>query len=216
MSVLPFQQFSLADIPFSVEHTGPPPEGTTFREGMIDIETTHLRGDFGFILCVVIKPVDYAPIILRTDAYPGYGTARRMNDDFPLIIDLLKTLECVNRSFGWYSSNFDLKFIRTRKLIHFKERGIENLYKVIRHGDLWRFRTKFNFHNNRLDTWMTNLTDLKKSDLRPKEWLDAAYGDKSAMDYVVAHCILDVLGTEQVYLILDKTPFMRNMALEVI
>lgn len=173
------------------------PEPKKYRELGLDIESTQLKADFGMVLCACLKPVGEAPIILRLDDKRYAG--RSQWDDTPLIRDLVDILSDCAKTYGWYSAPFDVRFIRTRKMLA----GMTDLV-AFRHADLIKTsRSNFLFHNNRLETLINNLSRHRKTDIHPEYWRRAAFCDKPSMDKVVEHCVADVCGMEDVYLRLE-------------
>jgi uncharacterized protein YprB with RNaseH-like and TPR domain len=168
-----------------------PPPKTHMNVG-IDIETSSLKADFGIILCAVVKPVGKDATVFRLDSY----TKRLPWDDSPLVKDLVEYLSECSNTFGWYSKPFDVPYVRTRKL----KAGQTDLI-AFRHADLIRTaRAHFKFHNNRLETWINNLSKHRKTDIHPDHWLRAMFCYKPSMDKVVEHCLMDVYGMEDVFL----------------
>lgn len=168
-----------------------------------DIETTHLYADFGHILVAAIKPWGQKPIVLRLDEYWAIPT----NNDAPLVADLVAILSCCPLVYGWNIDRYDIPYVRTRKLIAQAEGWLPRSMPIahFKSYDMMKFKRKLRMHNNRLETWMTSLTDTKKTPVRPRQWRDAQFFDKKSMDYVVDHCIKDVIGAERVFQLLWST-----------
>ena len=168
-----------------------------------DIETTHLYADFGHVLAAVFKPLGKKPIVLRLDEYHERPT----NDDSPLILDTLVILAHSSLIYGWNTDRYDIPFVRTRKVIAQYE-GRLPAYLPLAHFksfDMLRLKRNFRLHNNRLGTWMTNFSETRKTDVKPREWRDAQFFDKPSMDYVVDHCVKDTEGTERVFKLVWNT-----------
>lgn len=160
-----------------------------------DIECTSLHADFGHILAACVKPLGEEPIVLRLDAYHAHPT----NDDFPLVRDLVSILAEAPLVVGWNIDRFDIPFLRTRKILHATVRTEPLPQAYFKSYDMLRLRRQLRLHNNRLETWMNNLVPQRKTDVLPKQWRDAMFFHKESMDYVVDHCVKDVIGTEQVF-----------------
>lgn len=185
-----------------------PPASHRYYEVGFDIETTNLKGNFGMVLAAVVKPVGGAPIILRLDD-PKYKD-RKPWEDKPLLEDLGVILEDCARVFGWYSSRFDVPFLRTRRVLS----GVKGTVSF-RHADLiYPSRGNFKFHNNRLETLMNMFSTVKKTDIVPEDWRRAQFMDRRSMNRVVEHCVADVCGMEDVYLRLG--PFVQTWSRQTI
>lgn len=161
-----------------------------------DLETTDLSADFGMILACVIKPLECKdPIVLRLDNYKD----RDPWDDAPLVREICDVLADCSKVYGWNSQLFDVKMLRSRKVL-------DNIQETITfsHADLLHAAKRvFRFHNSRLDTLMQRFSKYQKTPINSEAWRRAAFGDKRAMDVVVHHCINDVLGMEDVFRYLD-------------
>lgn len=167
---------------------------------VLDIEATSLYADFGHILCAVVKPVDGEPIVLRLDEYQKVPTY----DDSPLVKDLISLLSSAPLVVSWNGDRFDIPYIRTRKMIA-EQQGMVMPVAHTKSLDMLRVRRKFRLHNNRLETWMDNITPTRKTDVLPLEWRQAQFFHRSSMDYVVDHCVKDVEGTEEVFRYIWRT-----------
>src|SRR5262245_25969982 len=80
-----------------------------------DLETTNLAGDFGIILCAVIKPAHAGSRIFRADRLRKSWLTRRSNDRAILraVVEELSNYDI------WVAHNgarFDVPFLRTRLL----------------------------------------------------------------------------------------------------
>jgi len=169
------------------------------RVGYFDIETTHLKANFGIILVWCIKPqgkkeIDEA-VITREELLEGM-------DDKRIIEELLKTFEKYDILYTHYGSHyrFDIPFVKTRALTH-------NLGKLLpRASDLFIrdtypiARRHLKLHSNRLDSIADMLgIKTKKSRLEPSIWRKAALGDPKSLEYILDHCRRDVRILEKVH-----------------
>lgn len=184
------------------------PTPRLFREAGFDLETTNLKANFGTILCACVKPVGEEPITFRIDDLPGTAPW----DDSQLIRRLCELLNSCGKVFGWYSSRFYVKFLRTRKLLN-------NLQMpcTFAHADLWvAARSQLALHNNRLDTWNRSFAppDAQKTAIDWESWRRAGSGDSPSLDEVVDHCQRDVTSMEYSFLLLD--PFIKSWKQEVV
>lgn len=161
--------------------------GVEERIGFLDIETTNLKADFGFVLCWCIlddKGNLYEDWTTLEDIQSGY-------EDKRVIQTCIDTMTKFDRVVGHYSTYFDLPFLRTRALIHnikFPEYG--ELY----HTDVWRMaRSKLCIHSNRQDCVAEALQGKTiKTRIDHPSWRKAAMGDKKAIAEVLKHCEHDV------------------------
>lgn len=175
-----------------------------FQIAFFDLETTHLRGDFGFILCAGFKTLGSPPEVIRIDDSPNYRKA--LWDDRWVIEQILKRLENVDIIVTYYGEKFDLPFLRTR-LIRW---GMPPLPRIF-HIDLYTIpKRELLLHNNRLNTISIFLRgESDKTSLNPEIWIRASHGDREAMDYIVDHCRRDVEELESAFLRLK--PIIRRI-----
>jgi len=168
--------------------------------GILDIETTGLRADFGFMICVCIKTV-------RENNLSGPILTLRIDDprnpdpksDKWLIRELVKQMNTYDLLLGWFSSQFDFKFINSRILVH----GLRPPIIQHRRDLIYIARAKFKFRNNRLVTWSELVSGTnQKTKLTPKFHVGSVRGDRRAINYIVHHCKIDVMETEKVYKVL--------------
>ncbi len=185
-----------------VPHMGLPrkaPAFVGFNFGYYDIEATHLKGNFGRVLCASVADNFGNVVTIRGDD-PQYA-GRRLRDDSKLVVALRDLLEGYDVLVGWYSSMYDWPYIDTRLLLQ-NERPlrrdilhIDPIYKA-RQGSLA-------LHSSRLDAVAkTFRIEESKTPLDPEIWMDAAEGNREAMDYVVQHNVADVLVTRHIFHIL--------------
>ncbi len=165
------------------------------RVGYIDIECTNLNADFGFILCYCIKEAGSRTI------HEGFITEKDAKKDLDknLLKKLIQDLQKFDRTIGFYSSRFDIPYIKTRcwmqgidKFPGYKERLHKDLYFVARRNIKASSRRLAN-----LERLMFNKT--LKTRIENKHWIHAMQGQKKAMAYVLDHCRKDVILTEKVH-----------------
>jgi len=161
-----------------------------------DIETTHLKSNFGIILCAGIKPLEEKPIML--------SKGRHGSDDRELVTKIAETLEKYDVLVSYYGLNFDLKFLNSRLM----KWGQEPLRPTIYHIDMYRaVRKVINTHSRRLATVTQFLGIEGKDSVEPDLWQQAALdGDKKALEYIIEHCRKDVIVLEELY----KKPGMKQ------
>lgn len=163
--------------------------------GTFDIETSNLSADFGIILCGVVKGSGKRdkPLIIRGDSFPAWKhrrscdreTVRRLRD----AIDEFDVVVAHN------GLKFDLPFIRTR-LARWNLRPLPEK-KIVDPLQLARNKLKMSW--NSLDRLAEFLNVNSKSEVKGDYWIRAVMdGDRKAMNYIVDHCVQDVLTLERV------------------
>ena len=164
----------------------------TYRMAIFDIESTSLKGDFGIILCCVMKE---------------YGTDNRyifqidINDrdllhaEKEMLLDIKDCIDGFDVLAGYYSTKFDSPMLRTRMLYH----GIIPFEKI-KHLDVYyTVKRIINTTSRRMerigDLLRTNMMpDLpQKTKLDINEWIKVVHSrDRNSLGYIVDHCIADV------------------------
>ena len=158
-----------------------------------DLETTNLYGNFlGVILCGVVKPWGGEPIVFRGDRYDTWENQR--SDDSQICVDLYSELKKYS---VWVAHNglaFDVNFLRTRLV----EPRIEMPQpKNIDPVRIARRHLRFKF--NTLEAVGDHFGYTGKTRLSPKIWNKAALdGNIPSLDYIVEHCVADVVLPEKV------------------
>lgn len=158
-----------------------------------DLETTNLSADFGIILVGVVKGAGEKPKVFRGDKYPGWKTCRSNDSEVVrAIVDELARYDI------WVAHNgqkFDVPFLRTRLM----RWGLDQLpvRKLIDPVQLARNKLRMSWNS------LAKVADLlqcnSKTEVQPDAWLRASLdGDRKAMNYIVQHCIEDVLVLEKV------------------
>lgn len=173
--------------------------GSLFKVGVLDIETTGLFSDFGYILCAVIKNLDGTDNnydIFRLDETPTYRNKKALSSpdvwkriDRDLLVQLLHAYKKYDIIVHFNGRNFDIKFINTRlvknRLELLPETKQLDIYQIAKHR--LRLRSK------RLDALKEFLEiDTKEEGHRWEYWQMAGAGVKEGFDYVVEHCKRDV------------------------
>lgn len=163
-----------------------------------DLECTHLRANFGYVLCGAVKELGQEPRLFRIDQYPHWKKGgRHLCDDSRLVHDIADALEEYDVWVTYFGKGFDVKFLRTRLLLNEQPPLVTK-----KHIDLYfQARGKLLLHSNRLAVVSEVLPKVKhaKTKLEPKFWMWAGCGDGEALDYVVEHCLADVEVLEETY-----------------
>ena len=170
------------------------PKNSPFQEkqGIFDIETTGLKANWSHMLCWCIKEVNSDLItfdlITRKEA--------RDKNDYRIIKSCVKEIRKFDRTMGWYSSRFDMPYVRSRAEFH-------NIpfptYKEALHTDIYYIaRSKLALHSNRLGSVCQFFgIEAKNHPMNPDLWMRAGRGDKDALEEVLTHCKEDVVSTDK-------------------
>lgn len=161
-----------------------------------DIETTHLKADFGTMIAFGYKwsDEDEAHVLSITD-YRGY--TKDLTDDSKLVAAAAKIMQSADMWVTYYGKGFDNKFINAKLLEHSLP-----ILPNTPHVDLF-FTVKSNLALSRKS--LANVAEYlefenKKTPVAGKIWRRAMVGQKDAINYVVEHCKSDVLLLEEAYL----------------
>lgn len=166
--------------------------------GFYDIECSNLDADFGIILSYSIK------VLGKNEYYEGcikkvdIDRAKAGDEDKEVVKQLVEDLQKFDLLIGYYSSRFDMPFIRTRALtcgIDFPE------YGSIKHIDLYfTIRGKFKLSSNRLENaCRVILGKTEKTRVDGKYWRAATRGNVAALKYITTHNRYDVDDLEKLY-----------------
>lgn len=172
----------------------------TLKVGYLDIEATHLKADFGYILSWCIKAagkkhMDYS-VITRDEIF-SYKFDRR------LVEEILTAFDNYDVLYTHYGADrrFDYPYIRTRAYAH----GLEGRLPARNEKfimDTWPIaRNKLALHSNRLGSIAeaVGIDNVKKTPLSGKMWRLAAVGHQPSLDYILDHNIKDVKILERVH-----------------
>lgn len=173
--------------------------GKEDRIGILDIETTDLKADYGFMFCYCIK--NLGGDIITNSIKPK--ELKDMSFDKRLIQEFCKDIRKFDKVVTYYGSLFDLPFLRTRAF-YYMQRGIPvdfPVFQEVKQYDLYfTAKSKLKLRNRRLQTICEHLNiQAKEHPLTPDVWFKARSGDQKALDYIVTHCQEDVRSTEEVY-----------------
>jgi len=167
----------------------------------LDIETSNLNADFGFVLCAVCKPYGEKHKVFRIDDYEEWIDARY--NDKPMIKELIEYLNQFDGLITYNGRNFDIPFLKSQvigyDLPHLKDMFHVDVYYLVKY--------KLKLHNNKLQSLIEFLNTYRsgKKRIEEKTHINALYyrkaitGDKSGIDELVKHCIKDVIALEQCY-----------------
>lgn len=176
--------------------------------GYFDIETSHLKGNFGIMLswACCIRDVQNGKITIEYDFIDRndvmWGMKHRNPDiDRPIIKTALQSISQCQLLVGHYFNGpkkMDMPFLRTRAAIC----GLEMpKYLKYRFMDTWgRGRALYSLTSNRLGMFGDIFgIEEEKTPVDFHTWRLAHWGDRQAMKYIVDHNIRDVELTHKVH-----------------
>jgi uncharacterized protein YprB with RNaseH-like and TPR domain len=177
------------------------PETAPMQEniGIFDAEMTGLKANWSHMLSWCMKEHDKDVI------HHDVVTPREARDknDRRIIKSAVAEIKKYDRICGYYSSRFDIPYLRSRALYH----GIEfPAYRDIYHTDLYYVaRSKFALHSNRLQAVCEYFgIPAKGHRMTPELWQQAGAGKKEALDTILLHNKEDVESTDAVFKMLLK------------
>lgn len=172
------------------------------RFAIVDIETTDLKGDKGFMLCCGIKPLGGKKRVIGLREFTRQ--VKRLEIDCALIGTVRNELESFDGFIGWNSIMFDIPFINDRLMLN----GYRPLEKRFHIDAMYYARQgKSTFTSSRLD-WVAKSLGVKarKTALDMNTWkmaeAEAIVGFKAGCEnyeQIVTHNLADLDVTEQVY-----------------
>lgn len=170
--------------------------------GFFDIETSNLKADFGIILSYAILGDNgrlFGDVITSADL--------RGSLDKRVVTRMIEDLKRFDLIVGYYSTNFDIPFSRTRAKIldvPFPE------YGELQHKDVYYIvKYKFALSRSRQETAARMLVGkTEKTHIMPEYWLRALSGDPKALHYIYEHNKRDVRDLQKLYHAV--IPFARN------
>jgi uncharacterized protein YprB with RNaseH-like and TPR domain len=164
-----------------------------YKIGILDIEADGLKADFSTMLTWCIKEKSGKinwDMVEQKDLFSGQG-------DKKIIESLCKELRNYKIVIGYFSTGYDIPYIRTKALhygIEFPEYG--SLY----HFDLYyTVKSKLNVSRRSLDSVCDYLGIEGKTPINREVWRLAKYGNEPALLEVLNHNKGDVIITEQLY-----------------
>jgi len=164
------------------------------RIGFLDLECSNLHANWGIILSYSIKVKGKDKIYSRVINKKELGTCL----DKKIVEQCIKDIGNFDRIVGYYSTKFDIPFLRTRAI----STGVPFPgYGGFLHTDVYYMaRNKLCLNSNRLDTVAAALFgETQKTRLEPKYWTKALMGDAKALACILDHNKKDVLELEKVY-----------------
>lgn len=182
------------------------------KVAVLDIETTNLNADVGFILCCCYKIIGEKKMYTtRIDDSPGYR--KKLYDDTKCVKDIYGWLDRDDPDFVviYNGKNFDVPYLETR-LLNIKINGMRGRalpkFRVIDHYRTSRF--KLRLHSNSMDSLAKYLKlPVQKTCFDLEVWKKAMFGDKASLNKIVYHCKKDILVLEQIHNIVK--PQLRSL-----
>lgn len=169
------------------------------KVGFLDIETTDLRADWGYILTWYIKTEG------KKEYYSGRINQKEiLRGDFDKRVtrELLEAMSKYDVLWAHYGSDFrfDVPYIRTRAYSHGLEDLIPKKMELFIKDTYPLAKKKLKLSSNKLGNIAENLgIKEKKSPVSPVLWRLARIGNEEALDYVEEHNKRDVGVLEKVY-----------------
>jgi RNase_H superfamily len=142
----------------------------------------------------------------RIDKYKSYRNDLR--NDRNLVVDIVDYLSDADLLVTYYGKRFDIPFLNSR-ILYWRQRGTDIPHlENIPHIDLYdTARRRLALHSNRLASVSAFLGNSAKTSVDLSIWMDAAYGDKAALEHIVDHCKIDVVTLAEDYM--DLRPLIR-------
>ena len=167
--------------------------------GYLDIETTGLKANVDIMLSWAIKTRDkdeiVSDVIRKSEVFNG-------KYDYRIMKSLIKALKNYDLIMTYYGTGFDVPFMRTRALDHdlpFPQ------FRSLSHKDIYYLvRNKLQLTRSSLKTATQFLGIDGKTNLDPRVWRDARYGNKDALKYVFDHNVADVEILEDLHKKIEK------------
>lgn len=181
-----------------------------YKIGILDIETTGLGADFGFMLswALLVRDVESGKETIRKGVINKSDRVRaeRLGDadriDERITKELIEAISDIDYLVGhWFigKKRHDVPFIRSRCAIN-RVSGFPK-HKMVRYGDTQRFSSLLHrLRNNGLATIADAYAlAVSKTPVTTKDWKNAAqFATKKALDYILDHNIKDVQITNEV------------------
>jgi len=176
------------------------------RIGFFDIEVDDLKPDRGMVLTWAIKERNGNVItsyITRQEIFDGVFDKRVVQE----FVDAISKFDIL---VGYYSSRFDINFMRARAMYHNiefpsmsyckDEKGEYKLKPEIIHWDIYYIvRNKLGLSRNSLANSTQFLGIPGKTPIDFSYWMKARFGDKKCIEIVLEHNIADVEITEKLW-----------------
>lgn len=172
------------------------------RIAAFDLETTHLKGNMGHVLCGVIKIVGTKEAYKwRIDYQKGFdrSNAKAMVNDKQMVKEMRDVIDGCDALLMHYGMYFDLPFLNTRLLVH-KLRPCANIAII----DTWKIARKQLALTGNSQEAVCDLVDATHKKYKPgwAVWRKAMYGDSAAISKLMKYNENDVDGLIDNYMAL--------------
>lgn len=162
-----------------------------------DIECTHLKSDFGTLLCIGYKWLGEKGInVLSITDYPRFD--RDPTDDSELVRDFVKVYSEAEMSITYNGARFDLPYLNGKILEH----GLA-LPAPVPMLDVYLgiVRGKLAISRKSLQNVAYYLKlSAEKTPVEGRIWKRAATGHRGSIRYIIKHCKADVILLEEAYM----------------
>jgi len=175
-------------------------ENDGLRLAFLDIETSELKPNVGYMVSWAIKEMGNSKVI--TDNITKKDIFNYQTFDKKIVESLLNEMNKYDVFVTYYGQMFDAKFIRSRALVN----GFEPpKYKQKLHIDLyWKAVQIMNLSSGSLDS-VTKFFGIKgKTKLDIKYWKLASIGHQPSMEKLLIHNRNDVIILEKLFWKLEK------------
>lgn len=180
------------------------------RTAVYDLECTSLKGDVARLLCGSILSLPDGD--MKTFRQDEIKKKKSMADDAELARLIRDELNKHHMVVTWHGKGFDDPMLRTRLAAH----GMESQRPAFHFDAMYAARgwRGIKLRNSKLST-VAEFFDLpeRKMDVDVSVWIDAAGGDKEAMDILVERCESDVRLLKEVGTRLLDVRALRNITM---
>lgn len=171
------------------------------RVGVLDIETTGLWSDFGYILVAVFKDITAGIMsgkyeIFRLDETKVMKDEKALKDpetwkriDRELLEKIMENVKKYDVIVHFNGRNFDIKFLNTRLI-----KNNLSLLPAVKQVDIYQIaKHRMRLRSKALEALREFLeVDMEAAEHKWEYWQMAAARVKEGFDYVVQHCCRDV------------------------
>jgi uncharacterized protein YprB with RNaseH-like and TPR domain len=165
--------------------------------GIFDLETSGLYANSSIVMCGVVKEYRGKRItIIRADEFPSWKTGKSDNRD--VISAIMKELTRYDILIAHNGQYFDKTWLNSACLKY----GLEPQLRGMKFIDpVMIARRHMRIARNSLHSLIDYLEIPEhKTDILFKHWIQASHdSNKKSLDYIVKHCVADVITLEKVY-----------------
>lgn len=162
------------------------------RVGFFDIETTNLDADFGNILTYCIKPLGVDKVIKQRISKKDIDGGR---EDYEIVNQCVNDVSQFEVLVGYYSTYFDIPYLRTRALFH--EIPFPPYGSIFHIDDYFLAKRLFKMSRYRLEAFSDFFSLTPKTIVSGKIWNKAKYGDDKSLEKILDHNVRDVKMLEE-------------------